>query len=49
MNQRWRERRESYRPAGEVIATHLYEVAEIEDDSAACMLADIRIHVLSEA
>lgn len=34
-NQRWRERRESYRPAGEVIATRLYEVGEIEDDGPA--------------
>ena len=25
--QRWRERRDSYRPAGETIATRLYEVA----------------------
>lgn len=27
--QRWRERRDSYRPAGETIATRLYEVAPI--------------------
>lgn len=28
-NQRWRERRDSYRPAGEVIDTRRYEVAAI--------------------
>ena len=33
--QRWRERRDSYRPAGEVIATNLYEVAPIVDDRTA--------------
>jgi hypothetical protein len=31
--QRWRSRRDSYRPAGEPIATRLYEVAPIADDS----------------
>jgi hypothetical protein len=30
--QRWRARRDSYRPAGEVIATHQYEVARLADD-----------------
>lgn len=34
-NQRWRERRESYRPVGEPIETRLYEVAEIADDTPA--------------
>jgi hypothetical protein len=33
--QRWRSRRESYRPAGEPIATRLYEVATIPDDTTA--------------
>jgi hypothetical protein len=33
--QRWRSRRESYRPAGEPIATRLYEVAPILDDRTA--------------
>lgn len=33
MNQRWRAGRDRYRPAGEPIATHLYEVAAIADDS----------------
>ncbi len=33
--QRWRDRRDSYRPAGEVIATHRYEVARIDDDNTA--------------
>lgn len=33
--QRWRERRDSYRPAGETIATHAHEVAPIADDSTA--------------
>lgn len=33
--QRWRERRSSYRPAGEPIATRLYEVAEIAGDAEA--------------
>jgi hypothetical protein len=33
--QRWREGRESYRPAGEPIATHRYEVAPIADDTTA--------------
>jgi 5-methylcytosine-specific restriction endonuclease McrA len=33
--QRWRARRDSYRPAGEPIATRLYEVAEIPDDTTA--------------
>ena len=32
--QRWRDRRDSYRPAGEPIATRLYEVAEIESDGS---------------
>lgn len=35
MNQRWREGRDSYRPAGEVIATSQYEVAPIPDDTTA--------------
>lgn len=30
--QRWRERRDSYRPAGETIATHRYEVAALDSD-----------------
>jgi hypothetical protein len=33
--QRWRQRRELYRPAGEPIETRLYEVAEIADDTSA--------------
>ena len=33
MNQRWREHRSSYRPAGEPIATARYEVAEIAGDA----------------
>lgn len=33
--QRWRDRRSSYRLAGEPIATRLYEVAEIPDDTTA--------------
>lgn len=33
--QRWRARRDSYRPAGEPIATHLYEVTAIPDDTTA--------------
>lgn len=35
MNQRWRTRRESYRPADEPIDTRRYEVAEIATDSVA--------------
>lgn len=34
-NQRWRNRRDSYRPAGEVIRTSEYDVSEITGDSAA--------------
>jgi hypothetical protein len=34
-NQRWRDRRGSYRPAGEVIETSQYEVARIADDRTA--------------
>lgn len=34
-NQRWRERRGSYRPAGETIKTDAYEVVEIPGDSVA--------------
>lgn len=33
--QRWRDRRGTYRPAGEVIDTRLYEVAPIRDDRTA--------------
>lgn len=33
--QRWRDRRGTYRPAGEVINTRLYEVAPIPDDTTA--------------
>ncbi len=33
MNQRWREHRTSYRPAGEPIATARYDVGEIGDDT----------------
>jgi len=33
--QRWRDRRDSYRPAGEVIRTADYDVAEIPDDTTA--------------
>lgn len=33
--QRWRSRRDSYRPAGEVIATHRYEVARLDRDAEA--------------
>jgi len=35
MTQRWRAGRDSYRPAGEVIDTSKYEVAEITDDTPA--------------
>jgi hypothetical protein len=35
LNQRWRARRHSYRPAGEVIRTADYDVAPIEEDSIA--------------
>lgn len=35
MCQRWRARRESYRPAGEPIDTHRYEVAELLQDTPA--------------
>src|SRR5205085_8204988 len=35
INQRWRERRATYRPAGEIISTREYEVAEISDDKTA--------------
>jgi hypothetical protein len=35
MNQRWRDRRDSYRPAGEPIRTSAYEVAPIRDDNPA--------------
>jgi hypothetical protein len=34
-NQRWRDRRDSYRPAGEPIDTTLYEVAELAEDREA--------------
>lgn len=34
VNQRWRERRDSYRPAGEVINTLRYEVAEIAGEGS---------------
>jgi hypothetical protein len=34
VNQRWRDRRDSYRPAGEPIQTSRYEVAELPGDSA---------------
>jgi len=34
-SQRWRERRESYRPAGEPINPSLYEVAELAGDREA--------------
>ncbi|MEK7178569.1 MAG: hypothetical protein AAB721_02865 [Patescibacteria group bacterium] len=33
LNQRWRERRDLYRPAGEVIRTIQYEVAPLADDT----------------
>ena len=33
--QRWRERRDSYRPAGEVIDPRRFEVAPIPDDTTA--------------
>jgi hypothetical protein len=32
MNQRWRQRRDTYRPAGEVINTRSYEIAETNSD-----------------
>ena len=32
MNQRWRLRRDTYRPAGEVINTRAYEIAETHSD-----------------
>lgn len=35
LNQRWRDRRATYRPAGETIRTGEYEVAEIADDTTA--------------
>jgi hypothetical protein len=35
VTQRWRDRRGTYRPAGEVIATRAYEVASIADDRTA--------------
>src|SRR5262245_32834628 len=35
VTQRWREQRDSYRPAGELIQTDQYEVAEIADDRTA--------------
>lgn len=35
MNQRWRDRRDSYRPAGETIRTLDYEVAEMPGDAEA--------------
>lgn len=35
LNQRWRDRRDSYRPAGEPIQTRRYEVASIELDRVA--------------
>jgi hypothetical protein len=35
MNQRWRDRRSSYRPAGEPIQTRAYDVAPIAGDGAA--------------
>jgi hypothetical protein len=35
VNQRWRERRSSYRPAGETIDVRRYEVAPIESDTIA--------------
>lgn len=34
-NQRWRERRESYRPAGETIDPKLYEIAKLDSDREA--------------
>ena len=34
-SQRWRDRRESYRPAGEPINPRLYEVAELAGDREA--------------
>lgn len=35
LTQRWRDRRGSYRPAGETIETHQYEVASLASDSVA--------------
>lgn len=35
MNQRWRKGRSCYRPAGEVIRTSEYEIAELAGDSEA--------------
>jgi len=35
LNQRWRDRRDRYRPAGELIDTHRHEVARIDDDAQA--------------
>jgi len=35
ITQRWRDRRDTYRPAGETIATHAHEVAAISDDRTA--------------
>lgn len=34
LTQRWKNRRESYRPAGEVINTRLYEITRIDETSA---------------
>lgn len=40
VTQRWRDRRDSYRPAGETIATHAYEVAPVgESDAKAFVVA----------
>ncbi len=39
--QRWRDRRGSYRPAGETIRTSAYEVAEIHDDSTAKAFVEV--------
>ena len=32
MNQRWRQRRDTYRPAGELINTRSYEIVETNSD-----------------
>ena len=39
VNQRWRERRASYRPAGEPIDTSRFEVGPLQADLAAGLLA----------
>lgn len=44
VNQRWRDRRDTYRPAGEVIDTRRYEVAEFVDEDATPKAFVVRHH-----